>query len=90
MNQPIIIDVRSPKEFATGHLEDAVNIPLDQLPQKLDSIEGLEKSSEVLVYCQSGMRSVVACSMLSQLGFKHVSNGGSLATLLMNFKGTTS
>lgn len=83
----VIIDVRSPQEFATGHLDGAVNIPLDQIPQRIDSIEGLEKSSHVLVYCLSGARSGIACSFLVQQGFKHVVNGGSLATLLMNFKG---
>ena len=90
MNQIVIIDVRSPQEFARGHLENAVNIPLDLISQKLDSIGGLRKTSEILVYCQSGMRSAVACSILSQQGFERVSNGGSMATLLMNFKGTVS
>ena len=90
MNQNVIIDVRSPQEFANGHLEGAHNIPLDQLPQTINSIEGLTKSSEILLYCQSGMRSAVACSILSQMGFEHARNGGSIATLLMNYKGTAS
>lgn len=90
MNQNVIIDVRSPQEFANGHLEGAHNIPLDQLPQTISSIEGLTKSSEILLYCQSGMRSAVACSILAQMGFEHARNGGSIATLLMNYKGTTS
>ena len=87
MNPPLIIDVRSPQEFAAGHLEGAVNIPYDQILQRIDSIEGLEKSSELLLYCQSGARSAVACSLLAQQGFKCVMNGGSLRTLLMNYKG---
>lgn len=90
MNQNVIIDVRSPQEFANGHLEGAHNIPLDQLPQMINSIEGLTKSSEILLYCQSGMRSAVACSILAQMGFEHARNGGSIATLLMNYKGTAS
>ena len=87
MNPSVIIDVRSPQEFERGHLDGAVNIPVDQLQQTIGSIEGLERSSEILVYCQSGMRSAVACSILAQQGFGRVSNGGSMATLLMNFKG---
>ena len=87
MKNTFIIDARSPLEFAAGHLEGAVNIPYDQILQKIDSIEGLEKSSEVLVYCQSGARSTIACSLLVQQGFSRVMNGGSMATLLMNFKG---
>lgn len=87
MNPAVIIDVRSPQEFAAGHLEGAINIPYDQIQQRIGSIEGLEKTSELLLYCQSGARSAVACSLLGQLGFKRAVNGGSLRTLLMNFKG---
>lgn len=88
MNPTAIIDVRSPQEFATGHLEGAINIPYDQILQRVESMEGVEKSSELLLYCQSGARSAIACSLLAQQGFKRVVNGGSLRTLLMNFKGT--
>lgn len=87
MNPAVIIDVRSPQEFATGHLEGAINIPYDQIQQRIESIDGLEKTSELLLYCQSGARSAVACSILAQLGFKRAVNGGALRTLLMNFKG---
>ena len=90
LNQNVIIDVRSPQEFANGHLEGAYNIPLDQLPLTIHSIEGLTKSSEILLYCQSGMRSAAACSILSQMGFERARNGGSIATLLMNYKGAAS
>ena len=90
MSPAVIIDVRSPQEFAAGHLKGALNIPLDQIQQKPDVIAGLEKSSEVLVYCKSGARSAVACSILAQQGFNRVLNGGSMATLLMNFEGTVS
>ena len=90
MSPAVIIDVRSPQEFAAGHLKGALNIPLDQIQQKPDVIADLEKSSEVLVYCKSGARSAVACSILAQQGFKRVLNGGSMATLLMNFEGTAS
>ena len=88
MTPTAIIDVRSPQEFAAGHLEGAVNIPYDQILQRIDSIEGVEKSSELLLYCQSGARSAIACSLLVQQGFERVMNGGAFRTLLMNFKGT--
>ena len=89
MKPSVIIDVRSPQEFATAHLEGAVNIPHDQLEHRIDSIVGLEKSSPVLVYCRSGVRSAIACSVLVQHGFTRVMNGGSMTTLLMNYKGAT-
>ena len=86
MKPSIIIDVRSPQEFATGHVKGAINIPLDQLQQRIDSVEGVERTTPVLVYCQSGGRSAVACSMLAQLGFTQAMNGGSIATLLLNYE----
>jgi phage shock protein E len=88
MKPSLILDVRSSQEFSTGHLEGAVNIPHDQLQQRIDSIAGLEKTSPVLVYCRSGVRSAIACSILVQQGFTQVMNGGSMTTLLMNYKGT--
>lgn len=89
MNPSFIIDVRSPQEFAAGHLVGAVNIPYEQILHRIDSLEGLEKSSELLLYCLSGARSAVACSLLAQHGYTRALNGGSMSTLLMNFKGTT-
>ena len=89
MNPSFIIDVRSPQEFAAGHLVGAVNIPYEQILHRIDSLEGLEKSSELLLYCLSGARSAAACSLLAQHGYTRALNGGSMSTLLMNFKGTT-
>lgn len=87
MTTATFIDVRSPQEYATGHLDGAINIPYDQILQRIESVEGIGKSSELLLYCQSGARSAIACSLLAQQGFTRVANGGSLRTLLMNFKG---
>lgn len=81
-----IIDVRSPQEYSAGHLKGAVNIPLDRIEQTIDSIEGLEKTSAILLYCQSGARSAFACQMLAQRGFTRAMNGGAMATLLLNFE----
>ena len=81
-----IIDVRSPLEFAAGHLKGAVNIPYDRIEQAIGSIEGLEKNSAILLYCLSGARSAFACQVLAQLGFTRAVNGGAMATLLLNFE----
>ena len=81
-----IIDVRSPQEFAAGHLKGAVNIPHDRIEQAIGSIEGLEKNSAILLYCLSGARSAFACQVLAQLGFTRAVNGGAMATLLLNFE----
>ncbi len=81
-----IIDVRSPLEFAAGHVKGAVNIPLDRIEQAIDSVEGLEKTSPILLYCLSGGRSAFACQILAQRGFTQAKNGGALATLLLNYE----
>ena len=82
----VIIDVRTPQEFAAGHVEGAINIPHDRIEQAIDSIEGLEKNSSILLYCQSGARSAFACQVLAQRGYTRAMNGGAMATLLLNFE----
>ena len=86
MQPAFIIDVRSPLEYANGHLKGAVNIPHDRIEQAIDSLEGLEKTSAIMLYCQSGARSAFACQVLAQRGFTRAMNGGAMATLLLNFE----
>ncbi|MEG0875905.1 MAG: FAD-dependent oxidoreductase [Oscillospiraceae bacterium] len=61
-----LLDTRTPGEFAGGHIPGAVNIPVDQLREKLDL---LDKTKPVYVNCQSGLRSYISCRILSQRGF---------------------
>ncbi len=77
-NGAMIIDVRTPGEYAGGHIPGSVNIPLNVLPSKLGS---LDKSKPLVLCCASGMRSGSACSLLKQNGFTEVYNGGSWASL---------
>lgn len=65
------VDVRTPEEYAGGHAVRARNIPLNELPSKLDR---LEKNEPVYVICQSGRRSKEAAEILNQNGFKWVFN----------------
>lgn len=65
------IDVRSPGEFKGNHIRGFKNLPLHQLSQKATT---LDKDNEVVVICQSGMRSQKACSQLKKLGFKNITN----------------
>lgn len=60
------LDVRTNAEFAAGHLPRAINIPLDSLRQNLNRID---KNKPVYVNCQSGLRSYIACRILSAHGF---------------------
>ncbi len=62
----MIIDVRSKKEFDKGHIEGAVNIPIDVL----DKMYGrLPREKEIIVYCRSGSRSMVAARLLKEQGW---------------------
>ena len=72
----LLIDVRTPGEFNSGHLAKAVNIPLDDietvLPQRVK-----DKSQVLLLHCASGMRSGVAQRKLKSLGYTNAVNLGS-------------
>jgi len=69
-----LVDVRSPGEFAEGHIKGSTNIPLDHIQQKL----GLFKAKgNIIVFCRSGARSAQAKSILEQNGIANVTNGGS-------------
>jgi phage shock protein E len=67
----VLLDVRTPDEFAAGHIPGAVNIPHDQLPNRLAELAGA-KNKEVVVYCRSGRRSAIAQETLTKEGFKSV------------------
>src|SRR5699024_11818428 len=65
------IDVRTPGEYKANHRKPFKNIPLDQLADKSKS---LDKEKEVVVICQSGMRSRKASQILKKQGFQEISN----------------
>ena len=69
----LLLDVRSPQEFAAGHIDGAKNIPVDELPRR---IAGLDPATPIVVYCQSGMRSARAKKALQAAGLR-VSDLGS-------------
>ena len=62
----ILLDVRTEAEYRNGHIPGAVNIPLDELRGRL---EELDREKTLYVNCQSGLRSYLACRILSQNGF---------------------
>ena len=63
----IVLDVRTEKEFNDGHIEGAINIPVDSLRERIGE---LDKNKEILEYCQVGLRGYVAARILDQKGFK--------------------
>jgi len=74
----LILDVRSPGEFASGHIRGAINLPLDQLGSKLNK---LSKDKPIITCCASGMRSASAKGFLKSKGYDQVYNGGGWASL---------
>lgn len=64
----VVIDVREPNEFLKSHIENAINIPLDKLEEKLPSLEK-HKTHPLIVVCQTGARSVPACKTLTKADF---------------------
>ncbi|MGB9990172.1 rhodanese-like domain-containing protein [Massilia sp. SM-13] len=67
----LIVDVRAANEFAAGHLADAKNIPLADLPQRTGELEKFKNKTAVVV-CQKGTRAFSAAKILEKAGFKEV------------------
>jgi rhodanese-related sulfurtransferase len=63
----VLLDVRTPQEYASGHLPGAINIPVQVLASRMGEIP---KGSKVVVYCHSGVRARQAASMLSSKGYE--------------------
>lgn len=70
-NEIQFVDVRTPGEYRVNHRKPFRNIPLRQLA---DRSKGLDKNKEVVMVCQSGMRSMKAAKILKKQGFEKVSN----------------
>ncbi|MBT5089818.1 MAG: rhodanese-like domain-containing protein [Flavobacteriales bacterium] len=78
-NGGVIIDVRSSGEFFGGHIDNSLNIPLGDLPDKLDYLK--DKNQPIITCCASGMRSAEAAKLLSAKGYTNVVNGGGWSSL---------
>jgi phage shock protein E len=70
----LIIDVRSPGEFSSGHVDGALNLPLDRFVDGYAAMAP-DKSRQIVLYCQSGARSGQAVQFLLQQGYSKVVNG---------------
>lgn len=72
-----VIDVRTPGEFASGHVNGAINIPVQSLASRLNDVG--PKDKPVVLYCRSGARSGSAASMLKQAGWTEVVDVGPMS-----------
>lgn len=69
-----IIDVRSRAEYATGHVVDSLNIPMDEITERLNEIKKMQVP--IVLCCASGGRSALAMQMLKTAGISEIYNGG--------------
>ncbi len=81
----LLLDVRSAEEFASGHIDGAVNVPVQVLPEKLSTLPAT-KDQDIVVYCRSGARSAKAARLLKDAGFTKVQDLGGMS----NWKTSTS
>ena len=79
-----VIDVRTKEEYARGHVNGSINIPLNVLGRNLDRFK--DKSVPFITCCASGARSASATSVMKSAGFTDVYNGGSWMSLRNKIK----
>ena len=75
----VVLDVRSPEEFAEGHLANATNVPVDDVHARLaeiDKLAGGDKKKPIVTYCAAGKRAGRAKQTLEAAGYTNVTNGG--------------
>ncbi len=73
-NGAVIIDVRTPDEFRSGHIKSSINIPLQTLSQKITTLK--QKKKPIIAVCQSGGRSSMAVTALKNAGIEAYNGGG--------------
>ena len=74
----VLVDVRTPDEYASGHIEGSRNIPLDALTSAQNAIP--DKSTPLYIYCHSGAQSRYAARILKRLGYTAVKDIGGIMT----------
>ncbi len=76
-SQVMVIDVRTPEEYKEGHVDKAINLPLDQIANEIMKVLP-DKEATVLLYCRSGNRSAQAAKILSDLDYTKVYDFGGI------------
>lgn len=87
INNAYIVDVRTPGEFSMGHVTGSINIPLNELPERIEEMKSM--NGKIILCCASGNRSGQAHRYLIQNGFNEVHNGGSWLDVEYEFINST-
>lgn len=68
---PLVLDVRSPAEYAAGHIPGATNLPYYKIPEQLTKLAEFT-NDEIVIYCEAGVRAGIARGALEQAGFQQI------------------
>ena len=79
------IDVRTPREYERGHVESAVNIPYQDIGNRITEVTN-DKNQKIIVYCASGHRAGIARETLLKLGYTDVTNAGGYRDIIAHAK----
>lgn len=74
----VLLDVRSEKEYSDGHIPESINVPVEQIEKVLDVIT--DKNTPVYVYCLRGSRSASAVSAMEKMGYTNAKSIGGIAS----------
>ena len=78
-NSATLVDVRTAREYADGHIPGAINIPVETIGSvKPAGLQGVDENASIIVYCRTGVLSEHASNMLLNLGYKHVFDLGGI------------
>ena len=81
LSSRVVIDVRTPSEYAAGHIEGAQNIDVEA-PDFATQLSSLDEHGKYLVYCHSGRRSALAADTMAKAGFTDIVDAGAMPDLL--------
>lgn len=81
----VLIDVRSPGEFGSGHIDGALSLPLDRIHADIARLVP-DRTTPLVLYCRSGARSGSACAIVGQMGYESVRNGGGIGSLALTLQ----
>lgn len=71
----IIMDVRTCEEFEEGHIPESINVPIEEFEEILEKLNP-DRKITIVIYCESGLRSLEACYILKRFGFYNIYNLG--------------
>lgn len=80
VGEVVYVDVRTPEEYAAGHVQGAINIPHTEMPERWTELER-HRGDRLVLYCRTGRRSGIALDVLRAQGFENLENAGGLQGL---------